>query len=88
MSNRSPKIGKNTDMTIPAAEGRQASPDPVVVRTDDAVRIITLNRPDALNSFDSAMKPALLAALSAAAADDVTTGMPAARTGAVLLAPG
>lgn len=75
MSNRSPKIGQNTDMTIPAAEGRQASLDPVVVRTDDAVRIITLNRPDALNSFDSAMKSALLAALAAAAADDAVRAL-------------
>jgi 2-(1,2-epoxy-1,2-dihydrophenyl)acetyl-CoA isomerase len=57
-------------MTKPAADGRPPIVDPVVVRTDGAVRTLILNRPDALNSFDAAMKPALLSALCEAAHDD------------------
>lgn len=57
-------------MTKSAAGGRQPLSEPVAVRTDGAVRTLTLNRPDALNSFDSAMKAAFLAALTDAARDD------------------
>lgn len=67
MSNRRPKVGKNTAMTNPAADGRRAPSDPVTAHTDNAVRTIILNRPAALNSFDSAMKRALLAELADAA---------------------
>ena len=42
---------------------------PVLVATDGAVRVITLNRPAALNSFTAAMHGALLQALDAAASD-------------------
>ncbi len=47
---------------------------PVLVADDGAVRTVTLNRPGAFNSFDLAMKTALLDALAAASAD------PAVRT--------
>jgi 2-(1,2-epoxy-1,2-dihydrophenyl)acetyl-CoA isomerase len=43
--------------------------DLVLVATAGAVRILTLNRPAALNSFTGAMHAQLLAALDAAAAD-------------------
>lgn len=75
MSNRRPKVGKNTAMTMPAADGRSTSPGPVLVRTDGGVRTVTLNRPDALNSFDAAMKRALLAALADAARDDTVRAL-------------
>ncbi len=42
---------------------------PVLVAGDGAVRVVTLNRPAALNSFTAAMHAALLPALDAAAAD-------------------
>ncbi|MEO7125442.1 MAG: enoyl-CoA hydratase-related protein [Nakamurella sp.] len=65
-------------MTNYAAAGRQATtapnadPDnhPILVDTTDAVRTITLNRPAALNSFDSGMKHAMLSVLNDAASDD------------------
>lgn len=41
----------------------------VLVRTEGAVRVLTLNRPATLNSFTSAMHAELLPALDAAAAD-------------------
>jgi 2-(1,2-epoxy-1,2-dihydrophenyl)acetyl-CoA isomerase len=45
--------------------------DDLVQRTDHAaVRVLTLNRPQALNSFTGAMHAQLLPALDAAAADD------------------
>jgi 2-(1,2-epoxy-1,2-dihydrophenyl)acetyl-CoA isomerase len=43
---------------------------PVLVATDGGARTLTLNRPAAYNSFDRAMKDALLTAVSDAAADD------------------
>jgi 2-(1,2-epoxy-1,2-dihydrophenyl)acetyl-CoA isomerase len=45
------------------------SDSPILVESRGAVRLITLNRPAALNSFTSAMHAALLPALQAAAAD-------------------
>jgi 2-(1,2-epoxy-1,2-dihydrophenyl)acetyl-CoA isomerase len=42
---------------------------PLLQRDDGAVRTLTLNRPQALNSFTGAMHDALLTALKAAAAD-------------------
>lgn len=42
---------------------------PVLQRRDGAVVTLTLNRPQALNSFNGAMHDALMAALKAAAAD-------------------
>ena len=42
---------------------------PILVATEGAVRVITLNRPASLNSFTAAMHSALLPALEAAAAD-------------------
>ena len=42
---------------------------PVLETRDEAVLTITLNRPDALNAFDRAMKEALLKALKAAERD-------------------
>lgn len=43
---------------------------PVLIATDNGVRTITLNRPAAFNAFNSALKTALLAAVSEAASDD------------------
>ena len=43
--------------------------DPVLVADDGAVRTLTLNRPAAFNSFNLALKTALLATLDEAAAD-------------------
>ena len=45
------------------------TPDPLLVRTDGAVRTLTFNRPAAFNSFDLALKDATLEALTQAAAD-------------------
>jgi 2-(1,2-epoxy-1,2-dihydrophenyl)acetyl-CoA isomerase len=73
-------------MTIPAADGRQALADPVVVRTDGAVRTLTLNRPAALNSFDAEMKDALLSALSAAATDETVRALVITGAGAAFCA--
>jgi len=42
---------------------------PVLIRRDGAVQTLTLNRPQALNSFNGAMHDALMAALKAAASD-------------------
>jgi len=42
---------------------------PVLIRSDGAVLTLTLNRPQALNSFDGAMHDALMAALKGAAAN-------------------
>ena len=42
---------------------------PVLSHRDGAVQTLTLNRPQALNSFNGAMHDALSAALKAAAAD-------------------
>jgi 2-(1,2-epoxy-1,2-dihydrophenyl)acetyl-CoA isomerase len=46
------------------------SETPVLVGGEGAVRVITLNRPESLNSFTTAMHTALLAALDAAASDE------------------
>ena len=52
------------------APGTAATAQPPVLVTDaGAVRTVTLNRPTAFNSFDLAMKSALLDALAAASAD-------------------
>ena len=56
-----------TQSPPPAADSAPA--DPVVVTDDGAVRTITLNRPEAFNSFNLALKSALLAALDDAATD-------------------
>lgn len=45
------------------------SDSPILVSTHGPTRVITLNRPAALNSFNAAMHAALLPALDAAAAD-------------------
>lgn len=42
----------------------------VQYRQDDAVAIVTINRPEAMNSFDEALRRDLAAALQRAAADD------------------
>jgi 2-(1,2-epoxy-1,2-dihydrophenyl)acetyl-CoA isomerase len=42
----------------------------VLYRRDDAVAIITINRPDAMNSFNTALRRDLLAAFRCAAADE------------------
>lgn len=44
-------------------------PDPLLVSRDDAVATVTLNRPDALNALDVALKEALRAQLPALATD-------------------
>jgi 2-(1,2-epoxy-1,2-dihydrophenyl)acetyl-CoA isomerase len=52
------------------APGRRSTDDaPVLTATANGVRTITLNRPAAFNSFDLAMKGALLEALAGAADD-------------------
>src|SRR6476646_8219572 len=43
---------------------------PLLVTGDAGVRILTLNRPAAFNSFNLALKDALLSSLQDAAADD------------------
>lgn len=45
------------------------TPDPLLVRDDGAVRTLTFNRPAAFNSFDLALKDAVLRALTDAAGD-------------------
>ncbi|HYR07107.1 MAG TPA: enoyl-CoA hydratase-related protein [Longimicrobium sp.] len=47
-----------------------ASTDPVLLRVDDGVAWITLNRPDRLNAFAGDMRDRLLHALNDAATDD------------------
>ncbi|MEM8816957.1 MAG: enoyl-CoA hydratase-related protein [Pseudomonadota bacterium] len=44
--------------------------DTVLYEQQDAVAIVSLNRPDALNGFDTAMRSALLAAIEKAAGDE------------------
>lgn len=44
--------------------------DTVKYDTDGAVAVVTINRPDAMNSFDEALRADLFAALSVAAKDD------------------
>lgn len=46
-----------------------AEPSPVLVEHSDGLMLITLNRPDKLNSFNEAQHRALKAAIDAAAAD-------------------
>lgn len=57
-------------ITPPPPASPQDTTAPVLISTDDGVRTITLNRPAAFNSFDSALKAALLDAVRAAAIDD------------------
>jgi hypothetical protein len=47
-----------------------ASQAPVLIASHGAVRVLTLNRPESLNSFNADMHVQLLPALEAAAADD------------------
>jgi 2-(1,2-epoxy-1,2-dihydrophenyl)acetyl-CoA isomerase len=56
-----------TDPSTAAAEG--STPEPVQVTRDGAVATLTLNRPEAMNSLDTATKEALLAALLGLADD-------------------
>jgi 2-(1,2-epoxy-1,2-dihydrophenyl)acetyl-CoA isomerase len=42
----------------------------VIYRRDDAVAVITINRPDAMNSFNAPLRADLLAAFQCAAADE------------------
>lgn len=49
--------------------GTTETPAPVLVADSGAVRTVTLNRPAAFNSFDLALKSALLAAIADAATD-------------------
>jgi 2-(1,2-epoxy-1,2-dihydrophenyl)acetyl-CoA isomerase len=51
------------------AEPSSATTSPLLTSTQGAVRVLTLNRPAALNSFTAAMHAELLPALEAAAAD-------------------
>ena len=68
MSNRRSQRGKNTGMTNYAAAGRQATtapnadPDnhPILVDTTDAVRTITLNRPERRNAMSPTMQEELI----------------------------
>jgi len=57
--------------SLPESSNRpdQSDDDSVLVADDGAVRILTLNRPAAFNSFNVTLKAALLAALDEAAAD-------------------
>jgi 2-(1,2-epoxy-1,2-dihydrophenyl)acetyl-CoA isomerase len=58
------------DRSVDECEGRMADDtSPVLQRRDGAVVTLTLNRPQALNSFNGAMHDALMASLKAAAAD-------------------
>ena len=54
---------------MPVASPVNAADPPVLVATHGAVRVLTLNRPAALNSFNGAMHEALRGALDDAAAD-------------------
>jgi 2-(1,2-epoxy-1,2-dihydrophenyl)acetyl-CoA isomerase len=54
---------------MPVAAPTNAADPPVLVATHGAVRMLTLNRPAALNSFNGAMHEALRGALDDAAAD-------------------
>jgi len=53
----------------PHADGAPAAAGPLLVNDISGVRILTLHRPAAFNSFDLALKDALLAALTDAGAD-------------------
>jgi 2-(1,2-epoxy-1,2-dihydrophenyl)acetyl-CoA isomerase len=58
-------------LVAPASPRNNMADDlpPLLQRSDGAVRTLTLNRPQALNSFTGAMHDALMSALKAAAAD-------------------
>ena len=52
-------------------EAREPGSEPVVLAQDaDHVRVLTMNRPDKLNAFNTALFAGLADALEAAAADD------------------
>ena len=53
-----------------AQEGSTAEPSPVLLELQGSLTVITLNRPDRLNSFNEAQHCALKAAVDAAAASD------------------
>ncbi|MCA3647773.1 MAG: enoyl-CoA hydratase/isomerase family protein, partial [Methylobacterium sp.] len=53
-----------------ALEDRTAQPSPVLVEHRGSLTLLTLNRPDKLNSFNEAQHRALKAAVDAAAASD------------------
>ncbi|MCA4909000.1 MAG: enoyl-CoA hydratase/isomerase family protein, partial [Methylobacterium sp.] len=53
-----------------AQEGSTAEPSPVLAELQGSLTVITLNRPDRLNSFNEAQHRALKAAVDAAAASD------------------
>src|SRR4051794_17875310 len=55
----------------PDMSSTTTSSGPVLYEVDKAVATITLNRPDAMNSLDSATKEALLAAITAAGEPEV-----------------
>jgi len=64
--------GGATQVTTTDASARDlaASTEPILVSDRDGVRTVILNRPAAYNSFNTDLKVALLAALSAAAAQE------------------
>lgn len=70
MSNRRPKIGKNTHMTNPLTTPDTDTEATVLIGTNEGVRTIQLHRPAAFNSFDTSMKRSLLTALREATDDD------------------
>lgn len=57
-------------MTLSPDFGPRPGTDPLLVSNSGAVRTLTLNRPAAFNSFDLALKQALLGALTDATADE------------------
>jgi enoyl-CoA hydratase/carnithine racemase len=59
-----------TDADTPTSDTPTEEPPVLLSEDTDAVRVLTLNRPDALNAFDQALWYALAAALRDAAVDD------------------
>ncbi|QNK80130.1 enoyl-CoA hydratase/isomerase family protein [Nakamurella sp. PAMC28650] len=62
-------------MTTDHAPRPPADEPPLLVSDHDGVRTLTLNRPAAFNSFDLALKGALLTALTSAAEDDTVRAL-------------
>lgn len=56
-------------MTTDTTAGAQPNPDPVEVTTDEGIAWVRLNRPDAMNSLNNALKDALLSELGRVADD-------------------